>query len=95
MAQGAPTLKRVHFELGGKNPSSSSKMPTSIGPRSGGLHDLQPQRERALPRAVSSLPLSPGFFLPLSSGAFEIFEWTSLDPETDVGPLVSASTCRK
>jgi acyl-CoA reductase-like NAD-dependent aldehyde dehydrogenase len=29
MKQGADTLKRVHFELGGKNPVSSSPMPIS------------------------------------------------------------------
>ena len=43
-AQGAPTLKRVHFELGGKNPVIVFDEPISNGSRRGCVHDLVAQR---------------------------------------------------
>ena len=43
-AQGAPTLKRVHFELGGKTGDCVRRCRSRTGSRRGCVHDLVAQR---------------------------------------------------
>ena len=55
-AQGAPSLKRLHFELGGKNPVIVfADADLERAPRRRGLHDLQPER-----RALHLFEPAPG-----------------------------------
>ena len=92
MAQGAPTLKRVHFELGGKNPVivfDDADLDRALDAVR--VHDLQPQR-RALhlvePAAGAALDLRRVHRASWPSASRRSGSAIRSIPATEIGPLI-------
>jgi 5-carboxymethyl-2-hydroxymuconic-semialdehyde dehydrogenase len=91
MRQGAATLKRVHFELGGKNPViifDDADLERAVDAASFMIYSLNGERctssSRLLVQAGSEQAVIDG----LKSRIAAIRVGHPLDPETDIGPLI-------
>jgi 5-carboxymethyl-2-hydroxymuconic-semialdehyde dehydrogenase len=91
MTQGAPTLKRVHFELGGKNPVivfDDADFDRALDAVVFMIYSLNGQRCTSSSRLLLQRGLSERFLPALEARVRALKVGHPLDPETEVGPLV-------
>ncbi len=98
MAQGAATLKRVHFELGGKNPVivfEDADPERALAAVIFMIYSLNGERCTSSSRLLLARSLQDSFLPELERRVRAIRVGHPLDPETDVGPLVSREHLEK
>lgn len=91
MAQGAPTLKRVHFELGGKNPVivfADADLDRALDAVVFMIYSLNGQRCTSSSRLLVQRGIHDSFVERLAERVARIKVGHPLDPATEVGPLV-------
>ncbi|NNM73107.1 5-carboxymethyl-2-hydroxymuconate semialdehyde dehydrogenase [Enterovirga aerilata] len=91
MAQGAPTLKRVHFELGGKNPVivfDDADLDRALDAVLFMIYSLNGQRCTSSSRALVQRSIYPDFTARLKERVARIRVGHPLDPKTEIGPLI-------
>lgn len=91
MAQGAPTLKRVHFELGGKNPVivfDDADLERALDAAVFMIYSLNGERCTSSSRLLVHDSIAERFEAELARRAAAIRVGHPLDPETEVGPLI-------
>ncbi|MBO0214188.1 5-carboxymethyl-2-hydroxymuconate semialdehyde dehydrogenase [Vibrio sp. Vb2880] len=97
-AQGAPTLKRVHFELGGKNPVivfNDADFERALDAVVFMIYSLNGQRCTSSSRLLIQNGIKPKFIEALKQRVESLQVGHPLDPETEVGPLVHQSHYNK
>ncbi|GAL17247.1 5-carboxymethyl-2-hydroxymuconate semialdehyde dehydrogenase [Vibrio maritimus] len=97
-AQGAPTLKRVHFELGGKNPVivfDDADFERALDAVVFMIYSLNGQRCTSSSRLLIQSGIKPKFIEALKARVENIQVGHPLDPATEVGPLVHQSHYNK
>jgi len=90
-AQGAPTLKRVHFELGGKNPVivfDDADFERALDAVVFMIYSLNGQRCTSSSRLLIQQGIKPKFIEALKKRVENLVVGHPLDPATEVGPLV-------
>jgi 5-carboxymethyl-2-hydroxymuconic-semialdehyde dehydrogenase len=91
MKQGADTLKRVHFELGGKNPVivfDDSALDRALDAAIFMIYSLNGERCTSSSRLLIQSSVADGFLEELRARVDAIRVGNPLDPETEVGPLI-------
>ncbi len=91
MAQGAPTLKRVHFELGGKNPAivfDDADLKRALDAVSFMIYSLNGERCTSGSRVLIQRGVYEELTDALAERARSIRVGDPFDPATEVGPLV-------
>jgi 5-carboxymethyl-2-hydroxymuconic-semialdehyde dehydrogenase len=91
MAQGAPTLKRVHFELGGKNPVvvfDDADLDRARDAVLFMIYSLNGQRCTSSSRALVQRSIYDKFAAELKARVEKIKVGHPLDPATEIGPLI-------
>jgi 5-carboxymethyl-2-hydroxymuconic-semialdehyde dehydrogenase len=91
MAQGAPTLKRVHFELGGKNPVivfDDADLDRARDAVLFMIYSLNGQRCTSSSRALVQRSIYDKFVAELKARVEKIKVGHPLDPATEMGPLI-------
>ncbi len=91
MAQGAPTLKRVHFELGGKNPVivfGDADLERALDAVVFMIYSLNGERCTSSSRLLVQQDIHDEFVARVAERANRIRVGHPLDPETEVGPLI-------
>ncbi|MFC7049791.1 5-carboxymethyl-2-hydroxymuconate semialdehyde dehydrogenase [Emcibacter nanhaiensis] len=91
MAQGAPTLKRVHFELGGKNPVivfDDADLERALDAVVFMIYSLNGQRCTSSSRLLVQKSIEQEFVARVADRVANIRVGHPLDPGTEVGPLV-------
>lgn len=91
MAQGAETLKRVHFELGGKNPVivfDDADFDRALDAVVFMIYSLNGQRCTSSSRLLIQNGLKDKFLAALEKRVGNLKVGHPLDPSTEVGPLV-------
>ena len=91
MAQGAATLKRVHFELGGKNPVivfDDADLERAVDAASFMIYSLNGERCTSSSRLLVQDTIYEDFTARVAEVAKRIKVGHPLDPETVVGPLI-------
>ncbi len=91
MRQGAETLKRVHFELGGKNPCivfADADMERALDAAVFMIWSLNGERCTSSSRLLVEASIHDEFTARLAERANSIRVGHPLDPETEVGPLI-------
>ena len=91
MAQGAPTLKRVHFELGGKNPVvvfADADLERALDAALFMIYSLNGERCTSSSRVLIEESIYDDFTLRLAERAKKIKVGDPLDPATEIGPLI-------
>ncbi len=91
MAQGAPTLKRVHFELGGKNPVvvfDDADLDRARDAVLFMIYSLNGQRCTSSSRALVQRAIYDKFVAELKERVERIRIGHPLDPATEIGPLI-------
>lgn len=91
MAQGAATLKRVHFELGGKNPVivfSDADLERALDAASFMIYSLNGERCTSSSRLLVEAGIEAEVVEGLKSRIAAIRVGHPLDPATDIGPLI-------
>jgi len=97
-AQGAPTLKRVHFELGGKNPVivfDDADFERALDAVVFMIYSLNGQRCTSSSRLLIQNGIKAKFIEALKQRVEALKVGHPLDPETEVGPLVHQSHYNK
>ncbi len=92
MRQAAPTLKRVHFELGGKNPIivfDDADFERALDATVFMLYSLNGQRCTSSSRLLVQDGIKDEFIAALEARVSNLRVGHSLDPDTEVGPVVS------
>jgi len=90
-AQGAPTLKRVHFELGGKNPVvvfDDADLPRALDAAIFMLYSLNGERCTSSSRLLVQENIAENFEAKLAARVANIKVGNPLDPATELGPLI-------
>lgn len=98
MAQGAPTLKRVHFELGGKNPVvvfADADLDRALDAVAFMIFSLNGERCTSSSRLLIQDSIEAEFLDRLAERVARIRVGHPLDPETDIGPLIHPEHLRK
>lgn len=98
MAQGAPTLKRVHFELGGKNPVivfDDADLDRARDAVLFMIYSLNGQRCTSSSRALVQRSIYDTFTAELKARVEKIKIGHPLDPATEIGPLIHARHVEK
>jgi 5-carboxymethyl-2-hydroxymuconic-semialdehyde dehydrogenase len=98
MAQGAATLKRFHFELGGKNPVivfEDANLDRALDAVVFMIYSLNGERCTSSSRLLLARSLEDSFLPALEHRVRSLRVGHPLDPETDVGPLVSREHMEK
>jgi 5-carboxymethyl-2-hydroxymuconic-semialdehyde dehydrogenase len=98
MAQGAATLKRVHFELGGKNPIlvfDDADFERALDAVVFMIYSLNGQRCTSASRLLLQESLRDRFLPALERRVRKLKVGHPLDPATEVGPLVHRSHLEK
>jgi 5-carboxymethyl-2-hydroxymuconic-semialdehyde dehydrogenase len=98
MAQGALTLKRVHFELGGKNPVivfEDADLERALEAVLFMIYSLNGERCTSSSRLLLARSLEDSFLPALERRVRALRVGHPLDPATDVGPLVSREHVEK
>lgn len=98
MAQGAPTLKRVHFELGGKNPVvvfDDADLDRARDAVLFMIYSLNGQRCTSSSRALVHRPIYETFVAELKQRVEKIRVGHPLDPATEIGPLIHSRHVEK
>lgn len=91
MAQGAKTLKRVHFELGGKNPVivfPDADLDRAVDAATFMIYSLNGERCTSSSRLLVEASIYDEFTRRVADVAKKIKVGHPLDPETVVGPLI-------
>lgn len=91
MAQAAPTLKRVHFELGGKNPVvvfDDADLDHALDAAIFMIYSLNGERCTSSSRLLVQDTIADAFEAKLAARAKAIKVGHPLDPKTEVGPLI-------
>ncbi len=91
MAQGAPTLKRVHFELGGKNPVivfADADLDRALDAAIFMKYSLNGERCTSSSRLLVERPIYDEFTNRLAERVQKIKVGHPLDPQTEIGPLI-------
>jgi 5-carboxymethyl-2-hydroxymuconic-semialdehyde dehydrogenase len=91
MAQAAPTLKRLHFELGGKNPVvvfADADLDRALDAVVFMIYSLNGERCTSSSRLLVEKSIEKDFTARLVERARKIKVGHPLDPDTEVGPLV-------
>ncbi len=91
MRQGAPTLKRMHFELGGKNPVivfDDADAAALLDAVVFMIYSLNGQRCTSSSRLLIQSGIKEKFIAALEKRVASLKVGHSLDPDTEVGPLV-------
>ena len=91
MGQGAATLKRVHFELGGKNPVivfDDSDLDRALDAVVFMIYSLNGERCTSSSRLLVQQSIHDEFVGRVADRAKRIRVGHPLDPETEVGPLI-------
>ena len=98
MTQGASTLKRVHFELGGKNPVivfDDADFDRALDAVVFMIYSLNGQRCTSSSRLLLQESLVPRFLPALEARVKNLKVGHPLDPATEVGPLVHPAHLEK
>ncbi len=91
MAQGAPTLKRVHFELGGKNPVivfDDADLDRALDAAIFMIYSLNGERCTSSSRLLVHENIADEFESKLIARVNNIRVGHPLDPATEIGPLI-------
>jgi 5-carboxymethyl-2-hydroxymuconic-semialdehyde dehydrogenase len=91
MAQGAPTLKRVHFELGGKNPVivfADADLDRALDAVVFMIYSLNGERCTSSSRLLIQADIADAFIAKLAARVRALKIGHPLDPRTEVGPLI-------
>jgi 5-carboxymethyl-2-hydroxymuconic-semialdehyde dehydrogenase len=91
MGQGAPSLKRLHFELGGKNPVvvfADADLDRALDATLFMIYSLNGERCTSASRALVQQPIYEDFTARLAERVKRIRVGPPLDPETEIGPLI-------
>lgn len=91
MAQGAPTLKRVHFELGGKNPVivfADADLDRAVDAVLFMIYSLNGERCTSSSRLLVQRSIHDAFVEKLAARIARIRVGHPLDPATELGPLI-------
>jgi 5-carboxymethyl-2-hydroxymuconic-semialdehyde dehydrogenase len=91
MAQGAPTLKRVHFELGGKNPVvvfGDADLERALDAVVFMIYSLNGERCTSSSRLLVQESIREQFVERICERVARIKIGHPLDPATDIGPLI-------
>jgi len=91
MAQGAPTLKRVHFELGGKNPVivfDDADLDRALDAASFMIYSLNGERCTSSSRLLVQKSIEAEVIAGLRRRIDAIRIGHPLDPRMDIGPLI-------
>jgi 5-carboxymethyl-2-hydroxymuconic-semialdehyde dehydrogenase len=91
MAQGAATLKRVHFELGGKNPVvvfDDADLDRALNAVLFMIYSLNGERCTSSSRALIQRTIYDRFTGALAARIERIRVGHPLDPQTEIGPLI-------
>ena len=91
MAQGAPTLKRVHFELGGKNPVivfKDADLDRALDAVVFMIYSLNGERCTSSSRLLIDESIAPEFLARLTQRVKRLKVGDPLDPRTEIGPLI-------
>jgi 5-carboxymethyl-2-hydroxymuconic-semialdehyde dehydrogenase len=91
MAQGAPTLKRVHFELGGKNPVivfDDADLDRALDAVVFMIYSLNGERCTSSSRLLVQSTIADTFIEKLADRVRALKVGHPLDPRTEVGPLI-------
>ncbi len=91
MAQGAPTLKRVHFELGGKNPVivfDDADLDRALDAVVFMIYSLNGERCTSSSRLLVHRSIEGAFAERLAQRLARIRVGHPLAPETEIGPLI-------
>ena len=91
MAQGAPTLKRVHFELGGKNPVivfDDADLDRALDAAIFMIYSLNGERCTSSSRLLIHEDIADAFEAKLIERVNKIRVGHPLDPDTEIGPLI-------
>ncbi|GLQ18717.1 5-carboxymethyl-2-hydroxymuconate semialdehyde dehydrogenase [Maritalea porphyrae] len=91
MAQGAPTLKRVHFELGGKNPVivfEDADLDRAAEAAVFMIYSLNGERCTSSSRLLVEQSIYEQFTAKVAQKASQIKVGHPLDPATTIGPLI-------
>jgi 5-carboxymethyl-2-hydroxymuconic-semialdehyde dehydrogenase len=94
MAQGAATLKRVHFELGGKNPVivfDDADLDRALDAVLFMIYSLNGERCTSSSRALVQHSIYDGFAAKLAERVKRIKIGHPLDPATEIGPLIHSA----
>ena len=97
-AQGAPTLKRVHFELGGKNPVivfDDADLDRAMDAVIFMIYSLNGERCTSSSRVLIQESIYDSFTAKLAERIKGIPVGHPLDPSTVIGPLVHPVHCEK
>ena len=92
MAQGAETLKRVHLELGGKNPIvvfDDADLDRALDAALFMIYSLNGERCTSSSRLLIQENIYQNFIEKMSERIAKIKIGHPLDPETELGPLIS------
>ncbi|NKB98843.1 MAG: 5-carboxymethyl-2-hydroxymuconate semialdehyde dehydrogenase [Pseudomonadales bacterium] len=98
MRQSADTLKRVHFELGGKNPVivfDDADFERALDAVVFMIYSLNGQRCTSSSRLLIQNGIAPKFMHALEARVKKLNVGHPLDPDTEVGPLVHTDHCEK
>jgi 5-carboxymethyl-2-hydroxymuconic-semialdehyde dehydrogenase len=98
MAQGAPTLKRVHFELGGKNPVivfDDADLDRALDAVLFMIYSLNGERCTSSSRALVQRSIYDEFSRKAAERVRRIKVGHPLDPATELGPLIHARHLEK
>jgi 5-carboxymethyl-2-hydroxymuconic-semialdehyde dehydrogenase len=91
MKQGADTLKRVHFELGGKNPVvvfDDAELDRALDAAIFMIYSLNGERCTSSSRLLVQSTIAEDFIAKLKARVAKIRVGHPLDPKTEVGPLI-------
>ncbi len=91
MKQGADTLKRVHFELGGKNPVivfADADLDRALDAVVFMIYSLNGERCTSSSRLLIEAPIQEEFIQRLKARVRNLKVGHPLDPATEVGPLI-------
>ena len=91
MAQGAATLKRVHFELGGKNPVivfADGDLDRAVDAAVFMIYSLNGERCTSSSRLLVEASVYDAFCARVAARAKAIVVGHPLDPATEMGPLI-------
>ena len=97
-AQGAPTLKRVHFELGGKNPVivfGDADLERALDAVVFMIFSLNGERCTSSSRLLVQSSIHDEFVERLSERVRALRVGHPLDPATEIGPLIHPRHCEK
>ena len=90
-AQGAPTLKRVHFELGGKNPIivfADADLDRALDAAIFMKYSLNGERCTSSSRLLVERAIYDEFTTKLAARVHKLKVGNPLDPATEIGPLI-------